>query len=136
MLQKIQNFQPSDETSYTNAYQKHTPNDFANYVKYCNNDYKTPVEYSGTDAAKVFYEKLKEDVLYIAREYYDKIVPMKPLTEQEKITFKSLKECHICERSLDTLPAILVNKILSTKKPIHYYESFNDQECVDKLIFF
>ena len=59
MLQKIQTCQPSDETSYTNAYQKHTPNNFACYVKFSSGDYKPPVEYSGKDAPKVFYQKLK-----------------------------------------------------------------------------
>jgi hypothetical protein len=52
------------------------PISFAYYIKYCNGDFKPPVEYFGTDAAKVFYEKIKEDALYIAREYYDNIVSM------------------------------------------------------------
>ena len=78
------------------------------------------------DAPKVFYEKLKEDALYIAKEYYDNIVPMKPLTELEKIKFKTQKECHICERSLDTLPAMLVKKILTHKNAIQYNKSLGD----------
>jgi len=67
MLQNIHTCQPSYETAYTNAYEKHTPTNFAYYIKYCNGDFKTPVEYSGPDAPKVFYEKLKEDALYIAK---------------------------------------------------------------------
>ena len=61
MLQKIQTCQPSDETSYTNIYQKQVPNNFVYYVKYSNEDYKPPIEYSGVDAPKVFYQKLKKD---------------------------------------------------------------------------
>jgi len=59
MLQRIQTCQPSDETSYTNTYQKHVPNNFVYHVKYSNENYKAPVEYSGEDAPKVFYQKLK-----------------------------------------------------------------------------
>jgi hypothetical protein len=75
MLQKIQTCQPSDKTSYTNAYQKHTPNSFAYHVKYCNGDYKPPVEYSGTDAPTVFYKRLKEDCLSVAKEFYNMLFP-------------------------------------------------------------
>jgi CTP:phosphocholine cytidylyltransferase-like protein len=62
MLKKIHTCQPSDETSYTNVYQKHTPNDFVYYVMYSNVDYKPPVEYPGIDAAEVFYRKFKENI--------------------------------------------------------------------------
>jgi len=85
MLQKIQTYQPSDERPYTNAYQRHTPNNFAYYIKYCNEDYKPHVEYSEMDAAKVFYEKIKEDALYIAKEYYDKA---KQLAEKKRLNLK------------------------------------------------
>ena len=75
-----------------------------------------PKNYFGTDAAKVFYEKLKEDALYIAREFYDKVIPIKPLTEAEKLKFKAEKVCHICEKTFDVLPPMLENKIAFTKK--------------------
>jgi hypothetical protein len=84
MLQKIQTCQPCDETSYTNAYQKHVPNSFVCYIKYDNGDFKPPVVYSGKDATKVFYQKLREDLIHISQEYHYKTVPMIPLTEQEK----------------------------------------------------
>jgi glucose-6-phosphate 1-dehydrogenase len=100
MLQKIQTCQPSDETSYTNPFQKHNPNNFAYYIKYCKGDFKPPVEYSGMDAANVFYKKIKDDVLYIAKEYYEKIIPMNPLAESE---MKTHKNCHICEKPFDDL---------------------------------
>jgi hypothetical protein len=89
MLQKIDTCRPSDESSYINPHQKHGPINFAYYIKYCNGNFQPPRNYFGTDAAKVFYKKLKEDALYIARKYYDKIVPVKPLTEQEKIKFQT-----------------------------------------------
>lgn len=103
MLQKIYTCQPPDETSYTKAYQKRTPTNFAYYIKYSNGKYKPPVEYSGLDAAEVFYKKLREDVLYIVKNYYDKVVPMKLLTELEKLKFKTQKNYHICEKPFDNI---------------------------------
>ena len=76
---------------------KHTPNNFAYYIKYSNGDFKPPVKYSGNDTAKVFFEKLKENCLYIAKEFHHKFVSMKTLTE--KMQFKT---CHICEEPLMT----------------------------------
>ena len=52
---------------------------------YSNGDIKPPVGFSGMDAAKVFYEKLREDALYISKEYHENIIPIKPLTESEKL---------------------------------------------------
>ena len=103
MLQKIQTCQQSDETSYNNAYQKQAPNNFAYYVKYCNGDFKPPVEYSGPDEAKKFYEKIKQDALHIATEYYDKSIPMNPLTESEMLELKIQEYCHICEKPFNKL---------------------------------
>ena len=80
MLQKTETCQPSNEASYTNAYQKHTLVSFAYYIKYANGDFKAPVEYSGMDVAAVFYERLKEDCLFIGKNFHDKVVPIKPLT--------------------------------------------------------
>jgi hypothetical protein len=84
MLQKIDTCQPSDASSYTNAYQKHNPINFVYYVKYSNGEFKPPVNF-GTDAARVFYKKIKGDVLYIAKNYYDKIFPLKLLNDREKL---------------------------------------------------
>jgi hypothetical protein len=83
------------------------------------------------DAPKVLYEKIKEDALHIAKEYYDKGFPMLPLIGNEKIEFETKKECYICERPFDVLPPMLENKILITKNAIHYYKSFNDEQSVN-----
>jgi hypothetical protein len=130
MLQKIQTCQPCDETSYTNAYQKHVPNNFAYHIKYANGDFKPPVEYSGPDAPRVFIQNLEEDAVHIAKEYYDKVVPMIPLTEQEKKKFTTEKNCHICERPLDVLPPLLVKKLVTAKRAIEYYASLGDEEVI------
>jgi hypothetical protein len=130
MLQKIDTCQPSDETSYTNAHQEHIPINFAYHIKYSNDDFQPPREYSGLDADEVFYKNLKEDALHIAREFYDKVVPINP-SEAEMLKFKTEKICHICERSFDVLPPILVNKIVCAKKAIQYYKYLNDEQSVD-----
>lgn len=85
---KIQTWQPCDETSYSNVYQKHVPNSFVYHVECSNENYKPPVEYSGEDAPKVFYQKLKEEELHITEKYYDKFISMIPLTKQEKQNLK------------------------------------------------
>jgi len=48
-------------------------------------------------------------------------IHMNPLTEQEKIKFKTQKTCHICERPFNALPPMLENKFLITKIASHYY---------------
>ena len=133
MLQKIQTCQPSDEEAYTNAYQKHIPTSFMYNIKYANGDYKPPVEYSGLDAPKVFYQKLKEDALHIAREFCGKKKPMEPLTEQEKQEFKTQKTCHICEKPLHVLPPMLVKKFLRTEKAIRCYKTLGDEKSVNEF---
>ena len=49
---------------------------------------------------------------------------MNPLTEQEKIKFKTQKTCHICERPFNALPPMLENKFLITKIASHYYTAW------------
>ena len=79
----------------------------------------------------MFYQNVKKDALYNTKEYYDKVVPMKPLTEKEKKEFITQKNCHICERSLDNLPPLLVEKLVTTKRAIKYYESLKDEKSVN-----
>ena len=131
ILQKIQTCQHPDEAPYTNTYQKHVPNNFVYHVKYSNGNYKPPVEYSGEDALKVLYQKLKEEAHHIAEEYYDKFVPMIPLTEQEKTEFKTQKNCHICKKSLNVLLPLLVEKLVTAKRAIKDYTSLGDEKLVN-----
>ena len=132
MLKKIDKCQPSDDVSYAKPFQKHVPTNFSYYVKYTNGNIQPPVTYSGADTDKVFYHQLKEDVLYISRNFYDRVVPIIPLTVDEEHKFKTEKVCHICERSFDDLTPMLENKILFTKKAIQYYKYLNNEKCVDK----
>lgn len=79
----------------------------------------------------MFYQKLKEDALHIAQEYYDKLFLMIPLTEQEKTEFKTQKDCQICEKSLDTLPPLLVKELVTTKRAIEYCTALGDEKSVN-----
>jgi len=79
----------------------------------------------------VFYQKLKEEALHIAEEYHDKIVPIIPLTEQEKTQFKTQKSCHIYEKSFDKLPPLLVKKLVTTGRAIEYYTALGDEKSVN-----
>jgi hypothetical protein len=54
------------------------------------------------DGVKVLHEKLKEDALFIAKEYYDKF---KWWTEIEKFESKT------CEGPFDALPPMLEKQI-------------------------
>lgn len=42
-------------------------------------------------------------MIHIDKEYYDKIVPTKPLTESQIIKFETQKNCHICEKPFSNL---------------------------------
>jgi hypothetical protein len=131
LLQKISTCQPSEESTYKKTSQNHVPTNFAYCIKNNNGDYKPPVQHFGTDAPKVFYRKLKEDVLDIASIYNEK-VPMKPLTKQETKEFETQKDCYICTKPLHNLTPVLIKKLTIIKKAIQYYNSINDEEFVQQ----
>lgn len=111
MLQKIQNCQPSNETSYINQYQKHTPISFVFYVKFSDGSFSENVEYFGEDASKVYTRKINEKVLYIAENDLDIKVPMKPLSVEQSENNVNSNKCHICDKSLNDIPPQLIQKI-------------------------
>jgi hypothetical protein len=71
-------------------------------------------------------------MLFIANNYYDKIVRMEPLTESEQINFATQKECQICGRPLEVLPPMLEKEMLITKKAIQYYKCLDNEEFLNK----
>ncbi|VVC45846.1 Ribonuclease H-like domain [Cinara cedri] len=58
---------------------------------------------------KFFYEKIKDEALYIANNYLDVKKPM-IITKERETEFEKENNCHICEKSLMDLPPILVKK--------------------------
>ena len=71
-------------------------------------------------------------MLFIANNFYDKILSMEPLTESEQINFATQKECQICGRLLEVLPPMLEKEMLFTKKAIQYYKCLDNKEFLNK----
>ncbi|KAE9524407.1 hypothetical protein AGLY_015128, partial [Aphis glycines] len=102
-LQPIYTCQPNDTEAFTKCYQKHIPNNFCYYIKYSNDDYKPPVEYSGPNVAKEFFNCIQNEEIAIS-EIYDEIVPMKVMNKRQQYHYNNSVKCHICERFLSQLP--------------------------------
>ena len=98
--------------SFTIKLQRHYPISFVYYIKYANGEIQQNLfEYFGLDAPKKLYEKLKEDAIFIAKEYLDKKIKMKELSETQKMEYKYSKTCHICERKLEDTPPLVEKEI-------------------------
>ena len=105
--------------SYTIKLQKHFPISFVYNIKYANGEIQQNLfEYFGIDAPKKLYEKLKEDAIFIAKEYLDKKIKMKELSETQKMEYKFAKKCHICERKLEDNPPMIEKDIRILNKKI------------------
>lgn len=53
------------------------------------------IEYFGLDAPKKLHEELKENALFITREYLDRKIKMKELPKIQKMEYKYIKKCYI-----------------------------------------
>jgi len=108
--------------SYTIKLQRYFPISFVYYIKYANGEIKQNLfEYFGFNAPKKLYEKLREDALYIAKEYLDKKIKMKELSETQKMEYKETRKCHICERKLIDTPPSIEKDIRISNKKIDFY---------------
>lgn len=133
-LQKIHSCQPNDKSSYTNSYQKHIPTNFVYYVKYANGSYKDPVEYSGPDAPKIFYQYISEEAADIAKNYYDKYIGKPILTSKQLYEYENAKTCYICEKRLKEKPPIIQIKENVIYNTIEYFKQLNNDKEVEKYI--
>jgi hypothetical protein len=121
LLKPIQTCSPSDMASYTTKKQSHQAISCVFNVKAANAKYELPselayFEHFGEDIDKVFYNRLKEVNLFIAKNYLDKVVPMLLLTEKEKESAAQITTCNICENPLNKISPISDNKINKHKK--------------------
>ncbi|KAE9522948.1 hypothetical protein AGLY_016579 [Aphis glycines] len=128
-LQPIYTCQPNDKESFTKCYQKHIPNNFCYYIKYSNDDYKPPVEYSGPNVAKEFFNCIQNEEIAIS-EIYDEIVPMKVMNKRQQYHYNNSVKCHICERFLSQLPPRLEKKLNIYVAAIEYYKQLNDDDKI------
>ncbi|KAE9523040.1 hypothetical protein AGLY_016671 [Aphis glycines] len=126
-LQPIYSCQPNDKESFTKCYQKHIPNNFCYYIKYSYGDYKPPVEYSGPNVAKEFFNCIQNEEIAIS-EIYDEIVPMETLNAEQLNNYNKSDKCHICERFLSELPPRLEKKLKIYVAAIEYYKQLNDDD--------
>ena len=107
--EKISGCKQSDEKSYTQQYQKHTPCSIS-YKLICYYDnlgsqgpdhkkYSGPVHiYRGEDCIKQFLDSIYDEVdncKSIIREHFNKQLVM---SRKDNIDFKNAKRCHICKK--------------------------------------
>nr|CAI5829835.1 unnamed protein product [Callosobruchus analis] len=88
------------KTSTINRYQKHIPCSIAYYLlcTYENSRSKFNL-YTGRDCITWFVKELQQIAVDLSS-IFSGIVPMLPLTDQEKYDFYSAQICHICENPL------------------------------------
>ena len=100
ITEKIHGCQQNNESSYTEAYQKHTDCGYGYKVVCCYDDkYTKPIQlYRGEKAVYKFMENILEEVKYckrIMKKYFNKPLRMTEENEQE---FKKATTCHICDK--------------------------------------
>ena len=100
ITEKIHGCQQNNESSYTEAYQKHTDCGYGYKVVCCYDDkYTKPIQlYRGEKAVYKFMENILEEVKYckrVMKKYFNKPLRMTEENEQE---FKKGTTCHICDK--------------------------------------
>ena len=99
ITEKVSGCQPSNEKSYTEAYQKHTDCGYGYKVVCCYDDkYSKPVQiYRGENAVYKFMENMLEEVNWCKskmKKHFNK--PLK-MTKENETDFQKAIKCHICD---------------------------------------
>ena len=100
ITEKIQGCRQNNDSSYTEAYQKHTDCGYGYKVVCCYDDkYTKPINiYRGEKAVNKFMEKMLEEVKYcknIMKKEFNK--PLK-MTDNDELCFRLEEKCHICNK--------------------------------------
>ena len=100
ITEKIQGCQKNNDSSYTEAYQRHTDCGYGYKVVCCYDDkYTKPTQiYRGPKAVYKFMEKMLEEVNYcknVMKKEFSK--PLK-MTKNDEDAFQKAEECHICNK--------------------------------------
>ena len=100
ITEKIHGCQQNNESSYTEAYQRHTDCGYGYKVVCCYDDkYTKPIQiYRGEKAVYKFMENMLEEVKYckkVMKTFFNK--PLK-MTKEDEEKFEKAKECHICDK--------------------------------------
>ena len=101
ITEKIQGCRQNNDSSYTEAYQKHTDCGYGYKVVCCYDDkYTKPIQiYRGENAVHKFMEVMLDEVNYckeVMRRNFNK--PLK-MTDNDELSFKLEQKCYICEES-------------------------------------
>ena len=104
ITENIHGCQQNNDSSFTEAYQKHTDCGYGYKVVCCYDDkYTKPINiYRGPKAVYKFMEKMIEEVKYcknIMKKEFNK--PLK-ITKDDEEEFQKAKECHICNKNILT----------------------------------
>ncbi|KAE9529175.1 hypothetical protein AGLY_011971 [Aphis glycines] len=94
-----------------------------------NDDYKPPVEYSGPNVAKEFFNCIQNEEIAVS-EIYDEIIPMKVMNKRQQYHYNNSVKCHICERFLSELPPRLEKKLKIYVAAIEHYKQLNDDDNI------
>ena len=104
ITEKIQGCRQNNDSSYTEAYQKHTDCGYGYKVVCCYDDkYTKPINiYRGEKAVNKFMEKMLEEVKYcrnIMKKEFNKQLKM---TDNDELCFRLEEKCHICNKNILT----------------------------------
>lgn len=101
LLTPISTCNPSPIAPYTKKYQHHEATSYCLYTTRHDDQLEKPITYFGPDAAHHFVNTIENESTRIADLYSkENKIPMNPLTEEEKRTVETVKNCHICNHLL------------------------------------
>lgn len=97
LLKKLPQIENPTSESFTIKKIQHVPFSFAYSIICSFNQSLSKFEiYTGLDAPQKFVEKLEADLIHIYFNYLKPIIPMHPLTRQQKEQFENASVCYIC----------------------------------------
>ena len=131
ITEKIQGCRQNNDSSYTEAYQKHTDCGYGyKVVCFYDDKYTKPMNiYRGEKAVNKFMEKMLEEVKYcknIMKKEFNK--PLK-MTDNDELSFRLEEKCHICNKKY-------TDKDIRVRDHCHItgkYRGSAHQECNLKL---
>ena len=99
ITEKVSGCQPSNEKSYTEAYQKHTDCGYGYKVVCCYDDkYSKPVQiYRGENAVYKFMENMLEEVNWCKQTMKKRFNKPLKMTKKNETDFQKAIKCHICD---------------------------------------
>ena len=137
ITEKIQGCIKNNDSSYTEAYQKHTDCGYGYKLVCCYDDkYTKPINiYRGENAMYKFMEKMLEEVTYcknIMKKEFNKPLIM---TKDDEEEFKKSKECYICEESYKDKDVRVRDHCHITRKECNFKLKMNPENIKIPVIF-